>query len=156
MTVKHPATHLRVRFALVMFSLLTLVVSGCSVKFISDYDEVTDKSATALHKNVERFLLKMEATAGSSAGTYRKNKTFYDEAKVALSSMRMRAKAIPNNRLTVQHIELLEKNIDALRTLHEKRGPKGLAKPLVDPVRDALDAQFTAIIKLELAKKRGE
>lgn len=147
----------RVRFnlALVLFSMLTLVMSGCTVKFISDYDEVTDKSATALHKKVETFLIKMEHTAGTSAGEYVNNKDFYDETQVALRAMRIRAKAIPKNQLTVEHIDLLEKNVDELRNLHERRGRRGLPKTLVDPIRTAIGAQFTAIIKLELAKKRG-
>lgn len=144
------------RFVVLVLSLFVLVMSGCSVKLISDYDEFTDKAVVALHRKVDAFLRKMEDNAGFPAGTYAKNKEFYQEVMVDLSSMRMRASAIPQNQLTLEHIDLLEQNIEKLRELHEKRGEKGLAKALVDPIQTALDAQFTAIMKLELAKKRGD
>ncbi len=149
-------TRRHVRFVVSLLSILALAQLGCSIKLISDYDEATDKSATALHKKVDKFLIKMEREAGTPEGTYAKNTEFYDEIKIDLSSMRVRAKAIPKNQLTIEHIDLIEENIEKLRELHEKRGEKGLAKALVDPIRAAMDAQFTAIIRLELAKKRGD
>ena len=143
------------RLAILAVSLLTLIMSGCSITLISNYDEVTDKSATELQKKVEHFLLTMQAAHGTSAGEYANNKAFYDESTVALSAMRLRAGAIPHNERTVEQIGEIEKNIDRLRQLHEQRGPAGLTKTLVDPIRTLINTQFKAILTLEIAKKRG-
>jgi hypothetical protein len=156
MIAKRPDTRLSPFFGFVMVAILTVVMSACSVRFISDYDETTDRSVTELQRKVETFLVKMENTAGTSEGEYVNNKAFYDDVKVALSAMRVRAAAMPKNELTVQSIDLIEENIENLRQLHERRGEKGLSKALVEPIRTAINAQFTAILKLEFAKKRGE
>ncbi|MFQ5656342.1 MAG: hypothetical protein ACE5G5_02280 [Candidatus Methylomirabilales bacterium] len=141
-------------FTLVM-AILTVAIGGCQVRLISDYDAVIDRSATELQKKVETFLVKMEGAAGTSAGEYANNKAFYDETVVALSAMRVRAAAMPKNELTVESIDLIKENIENLRKLHKRRGERGLSKTVIDPVRTAMNTQFTAILKLELAKKRG-
>ncbi|MBI5179940.1 MAG: hypothetical protein HZA05_00895 [Nitrospirae bacterium] len=146
----------RIAVLSVLFSLFFLIVSGCSVKLISDYDEVIDKSVTELQKKVEAFLIKMEGSAGSSEGEYINNRSFYNEANVEMSAIRLRAEAIPENKITVQHINEIEKNFENLRLLHEKRGQKGLTKDLTDPIKVILNIQFKAILTLEFAKKRGK
>ena len=129
---------------------------GCTLKLISDYDDVTDKSVTELQKKVETFLVRMEAAAGTSEGEVGSNKAFYDETKIALSSLRLRAEAIPNNKLTAEQISGLQDNIEVLRKLHESAGHGGLTKILVEAPRTAFNTQFKAILTLELAKKRGK
>ena len=146
----------RLAFLFVLFPLFFLIASGCSVKLISDYDEVIDKSVTELQKKVEAFLIKMEGSAGSSEGEYINNRSFYNEARVEISAMRLRAEAIPENNITVQHINEIEKNIENLRMLHEKRGQKGLTKDLIEPVRAIINIQFKAMLTLEFAKKHGK
>lgn len=146
----------RIAVLSVLFSFFLLIASGCSVKLISDYDEITDKSVTELQKKVETFLIKMEGSAGSSEGEYINSRSFYNEARVEISAMRLRAEAIPENKITVQHINEIEKNIENLRLLHEKRGQKGLTKDLTEPVRAIINIQFKAMLTLEFAKKRGK
>ncbi len=138
------------------FLLFILIVCGCSIKLISDYDEVIDKSVTELQKKVETFLLKMEAASGTSEGEYINNKSFYNEAKVEMTAIRLRAEAISENKITVQHITEIEKNIESLRLLHEMRGQRGLTKDLTDPIRVIINTQFKAILTLEFAKRRGK
>ncbi len=53
-------------------------------------------------------------------------------------------------------MQLIEKNIENLRLLHEKRGQKGLTKDLTEPVRAIINIQFKAMLTLEFAKKRGK
>ncbi len=133
-----------------------LMIAACTVKLISDYDEALDRAASDLQIKVEAFLVKMQASAGTPDGEYAKNSTFYDEVKVALSAMRLRAEATPKNELTVEQIGLLEKNLENLRQLHESAGPAGLSKTVVATTRTLLNTQFKAILTLELAKKRGQ
>lgn len=146
----------RIAVLFVLFPLFFIIVVGCSVRLISDYDEVIDKSVTELQKKTEGFLIKMENAAGTSEGEYINNRSFYNESKVEITAIRLRAEAIPENKITVQHIAEIEKNFENLRLLHEKRGQKGLAKDLTEPIRAIINIQFKAMLALEFAKKRGK
>jgi hypothetical protein len=132
---------------------LALVLAGCtSVRLIAPYDEQTDKAVTELQRKVETFLIGLERNAGKPAGAYEANVKFYDEARVDLSSIRVRAAAIPKNDITLQQIDLLAENLRLLENLHKQGIPAGQVAPL----RSAFNAGFTAILKLEIAKKRGD
>ena len=65
----------------------------------------------------------------------------------------MRARAIPDNDITIQQIVLLKENIDLLEQLH-KLGC--LTKEQIETLRISFNSGFTAILKLELAKRRGD
>ncbi|MBI2370560.1 MAG: hypothetical protein HYV08_10085 [Deltaproteobacteria bacterium] len=97
----------------------------------------------------------MEATPGTSEGEYANNRVFYEQARAALGAMRFRAQASPGGEPTVQHLAELEKQIENLRRLHERRGQAGLTRAAIDPIRTAINAELKAIVALELARKRG-
>ena len=133
------------------------VLSGCmTIRLVGDYDEQIDKGVTQLQKDVETFLFKLEATAEEPADKveiYDKNKKFYDDTKVALSGLRVRADSIQRNSITVRMLDHLSNNITELEKMHRD----GLAKAEIDQsIRGGLNSQFTAILTLELAKKRGD
>jgi len=151
------AAHARVRRrAWTVASLLCLVMMGCAVHFVSDYDEVTDRTITELQVQTEAFVLKMADAAGTPAGTYDSNMVFYTEAKATILTMESRAAAMPKNQTTVDQLKKLAENIDLMAELHQKAGDKGLTVDLAGPVRDILDVQFRAIMKHEMDKKRGK
>lgn len=134
-----------------------LAVASCSsVRFLSEYDEVLDVGTTDLQRRVETFLFDMEAKAGTAAGEYAANRAFYDAVRVEHTVLRSRAQAVPKNALTVEQLDLLGASLDKLRELHERGGANGLPREVVEPARTALTTQFVSILKLELAKKRGE
>jgi hypothetical protein len=138
-------------------SLIAIAISGCAtVKLVGDYDEQIDKGVTQLQKDVETFLVKLEATADKSTArveSYDKNKKFYEDAKVALSGLRVRADSLERNSITVRMLDRLSNNLSRLERMHEG----GLTKPEIElSIRGAMNSQFTAILTFELAKKRGE
>jgi hypothetical protein len=136
---------------------LSLGPAGCgSVRFLSEYDEVLDLGTTDLQRRVETFLLDMEAKAGTPAGEFGAHRAFYDAVRVDLIVLRTRAQAVPKNALTVEQFDLLGSSLEKLRELHERGGANGLPREVVEPSRTALGAQFVSILKLELAKKRGD
>ncbi len=137
-------------------ALLTAGTYGCPVHFVSDYDQVTDETATALQTKVDTFLLKMQAAAGTPEGDYNHNKAFYDDMDGALQALLSRAEAIPQNDFTVEQVAALQRSMMDLRKLHEERGSKGLTGTFVGPAKSALDINFKAIIALEGAKRRGK
>jgi PBP1b-binding outer membrane lipoprotein LpoB len=132
---------------------LALAVSGCSIKLISSYDETTDKTVTALQKKTEAHLVALEAVEGLPECKYEKHKQFYDEAKVDVSAIAVRAAAIPKNDITTEQTVLLSSSLDNLEKLHKIAC---LSKDQIKPLRTQFNSSFTAILKLELAKRRGE
>lgn len=153
MTRTSKANPLRLLLAILMLLLLNACTT---VKLVGDYDQQIDKGVTALQKDVEAFLVKLEGTAKKTTDPvegYEKHTQFYDDAKVAISGLRVRADAIERNSLTVQMLDGLRRNLDRLERFHRE----GLKKGEIDAsLRGGFNAQFTAILTFELAKKRGE
>lgn len=133
-------------------ALLALALAGCaSVKLISDYDEETDRGITAFQKKIEGQLVFLERHIGTDKAAYAANVGFYDEARVDLRALRVRAAALPQNTITTQQIDLLLDSLERLELLHQE----GLAANDIPPLREAFNTSCTAILKLELAKKRN-
>lgn len=137
--------------------LIAITFGGCAtIKLVGDYDEQIDKGVTQLQKDVETFLVKLEATADKpedKVESYDKNKKFYEDAKVAISGLRVRADATERNSITVRMLDQLSNNISNLERMHRE----SLAKAEInESIRGGLNSQFTGILTFELAKKRGE
>ncbi len=140
------------RFLLVFLQgLLILLLTQCTVKLIADYDEVTDKAVTALQRKVNGFLVGLERLIGTPEAAYEKHTKFYDEVRVDIDAIRVRAGARLKNEITVKQLNLVRESMNQLEELHKL----GFSKvEQVEVVRKGLDIHFTAILKLELAKKR--
>jgi hypothetical protein len=134
----------------VVLSLVLLAATGCSVRLIAEYDKKIDDGITEVQKKTEAFLLKMERIAETPEGAYAKHIGFYDEVKVDLSLLRVRADAIAQNDLTSKQIGLLQDSFKSLEEQHKK----GLKPVMIESIRQSLNAQFTAILKLEVSKGR--
>lgn len=131
---------------------LLLLLSGCTVRLISSYDEKTDNAVTALQKDVTLFFITVQSQAGLPECVYSNHLGFYQQAKVDLSAIAVRSRAIAANEITVEQVELLQDSLTALEQLHQL----GCFTPSqVDNLRTSFDSSITAILKLELAKKRG-
>ncbi len=128
---------------------VTMACGGCaSVQLVADYNKKIDDGVTDLQKKTDSFLVKLER----DPEPYSKHTVFYDDAKVQVSLLKTRADAIALNSLTSRQIDELKASFTEL----EANDKKGNLRPITIPtVQDALDRQFTAILKLEEAKKRG-
>jgi hypothetical protein len=137
----------------VTFTLFLLILSGCTIKLVADYDEQTDRSVTELQRKLETFFVKLERQIGTPDADYVNYQTFYDGVKVDISAIKLRVSAIPKNQITLKQIELLEDNLATLEQLHQA----GITDiQVVKVVRDDFNTALTSILSLELAKKRGE
>lgn len=137
------------------FVLLALLIfsSGCTVKLISTYDENTDKAVTQFQKDFETFFVTVESQAGLPECKYENHKKFYMNSKVAISAIEIRARAIPKNEITIEQVGLLKDSLVLLEKLHKL----GCFKPSqVKYLRNSFNSSVTAILKFELAKKRGQ
>jgi len=136
---------------LVLTFVLTLTAGCSSVQLIAPYDDQLDKQVTALQTATETFLVKIEREGLSSADDYKKNYTaFYDDEKVAISGLAVRASAIALNSQTAGKIKNLKDTIDQMEKRHQE---SGLSKMDAAQFEESLDRIFRAILTLELAKK---
>ena len=148
--IKHLSKY--VTISRIVFLVITLTLSACATKLISSYDEATDKAVTALQKKTEEHLLSLEAVEGLPECQYKNYKKFYVEAKVDVSAINIRAAAIPKNEITTEQTVLLSKSLESLESLHKI---DCLSKDQISTLRLQFNSSFTAILKLELAKRRG-
>ena len=139
------------QWLIVLFCVLTL--TGCSVKLISSYDERTDQNVTALQKKVATFFVKVGSQVGLPECKYDNHVNFYQETKVDISAIEMRARAIPKNEITIEQVQLLKSSLNSLEQLHQL---DCFTENQVINLQSNFDTHLTAILKLELAKKRGD
>ena len=132
---------------------VAILLSGCAIALISDYDEVTDKTVTALQRKTEEHLVRLETTTGKPECEHPKFEKFYAEAKVDVSAIRTRTAAIPKNDISTKQIDQLGESLQSLEDLHRL---KCISKAQIPALRTPLNSIFTAILKLEIAKKRGQ
>jgi hypothetical protein len=127
-----------------------MTCDGCtSVQLVADYNKKIDDGVTDLQKKTDTLLVKLER----QPEPYSKHTGFYDDAKVQLSLLKTRADAIALNSLTSSQIDLLKSSFTEMEA-NDKKG--NLDRDTIPGVQDALDRQFTSILKLEEAKKRAE
>lgn len=131
---------------------LLCAVAGCaSIRLIADHDEQAVQMASEIHWKIETHLVYLERHLDMEGAKYEYHTEFYDEIRVDVRSLRVRAAAQPKNEVAVQQIDLMLRNVDLLEQMHRQ----GLAPNDVVPLRAAFETAATAFLRLELAKKRG-
>ncbi len=149
--MNHLVTGSRQR-ALTLLLLLTVVgASACSsIRLISDYDPIVDEAVTALQKDVDTFLTRLDDT---EPPTVEEATTVFDELQVDLRAIQVRASAQTKNELIIQQLDLVADNVELLAEAYLE----GIEDPQeIELFRNTFQTQFRAILKLELAKRRGE
>ena len=137
----------RVRSSL--FALLLTAASCAPARFISQYDEATDRGVTALHGKTAALLDHIQAS--QSPVSYASVSARYDEVRRDLHALALRNTARDKNDLTNQQLEQLRQALDEFEQLHRERG--AMSREAVGPARDAIDTIARAILKVELAKR---
>ena len=130
---------------------ILLALGGCSLVSISPYDSSADKAITKLHKQTAEFFAEFTKADELGCG-YSHHLPFYQNSKVSISSLLVRARAMADNHITVSQLELLSSSYSNLAQLHQL----GCFTPAqVNELWVSFDASFSAVLKLELAKKYG-
>ena len=148
--------------------LLILAVGSCSgIRLISDYDDVTDKSLTAIQQAVGDFIDLLIKQAGTDSAAFDKHKDFYDGIDTQLRRLEFRVALIPKNTKTIKLVKDIRSVIlgsansssegNSLRDLHcsvsnKDRGPSSTA---LEINRRNINQAISAALSLELAKKQG-
>ncbi|HEX8621386.1 MAG TPA: hypothetical protein VF718_05385 [Allosphingosinicella sp.] len=146
------------RLAKLPLIVLLVLLSGC-ITLMSPYDEKFDQLASDLQRKVST---QIEAIDGADAPDclYASNKAFYDDARVDASALAVRAASHELNSETIRQVEALTDSINTFEELHKSASNATPARCMssmeLSPIRRAFDQTLGAIIKLEVAKKRGK
>lgn len=149
---------LKVRYHFLFLGAVLLVsgllLSGCTLTLIGDYDDVIDKGMTDFQQKVETYLTKLENDASIPYDS-----AFYDDAYARLASMRSRAQASYKKDILVQQVDDLKATLDDFKKGDSKvaRGPDGKINiTFVMQTQKTFETEVESILKLELALKRGK
>ena len=129
---------------------ILLALGGCSLVAISPYDSSADKAITKLHKRTAEFFAETAKATDEPGCGYSHHLPFYQNSKVSMSSLLVRARAMADNSLTVSQLELLSSSYENLAQLHRL---DCFTLVQVSELWASFDASFSAILRLELAKK---
>jgi len=145
-----------------LFALVCVAALGCAtVRFVSDYDDTTDHDITALQKSVDASLT-MIATQHVPTCLYAAHAVFYQGVHADLHSLLIRNRARgASNQLTTDQIAVLDTvQIGSLEQLHQlasaRTPPACMDSAALVLDQQAIDQSLEAILKLELAKTRGQ
>jgi hypothetical protein len=105
--------------------LLPLLFYGCSVLFVSPYDEMTDRAANELTTRTEIFLVQYAARTDETGKVMKSGKSydreaaaFYNEARGAVAAMLLRSEQEEKNDEEVQILRDLSRQYDRLEASH--------------------------------------
>lgn len=131
------------------------LLAGC-VTFVAPYDEKIDQMTTALQLEVATEIEGMKAQEKPDC-LYPAHAEFYRSTRVELGALEIRANAHEMNGITVAQIGAARNALDDFEKLHQLASDKGRCMSAFElsPVQRAFDQMTGAILKLELAKKRG-
>lgn len=152
MRARHP--RLRLLFLLLALGASAPATPACfTARLVAEYDEQVDRTATRLQRAMDAFLTQLESLPGSDpARTYAENKEFYLQYGVDLRALKVRATGLQRNSITVEQIDRMENSLEQLRSTHESQNR--LSSAAIREFRNLFNAGWTAILTLELAKKR--
>ena len=135
--------------AILAFIVLPLVLAGCAVRTIGDYDEAIDKGITDVQQTAELYFSKLQSTPNTP---YDQN--FYDDMNARLAVLKSRASSLPKYPIIVEQIANLKSQFDTFQKL-DKSSARPFPSVAVTDAESAIAVSVESILRLELALKRG-
>lgn len=134
--------------------LILMALQACGpVRLISEYDELTDKTTLELQEKISSLFVKLERNIGTEKADYSSFTELYDEIRVSINTLEIRAAAIEKNKIIQDQVKEIKNMLDNLERLHKT----GFASAeQLKPLQQPFNSAFTAITKLQMALKRGE
>lgn len=131
-------------------------LSAC-VTLAAPYDQKIDDMATGLQREIS-LEIETLSTQDKPDCLYPNHVAFYRNARVDISALAVRAAAHDMNSETIQQIEDLRAALDDLEKIHQHDTQQNrcIAAAAFSPIRRAFDQITVAIVRLEIAKKRGQ
>jgi hypothetical protein len=130
--------------------LVLLALTGCSVKFIGDYDAQIDSGISEIQARAETYFWKLKNNPSTPY-----DPAFYDDINGHLVALRTRAHILPQYPIIEQQIENLQSQFADFQKLDQSM-PRPFPFGAVNAAESAITISVESILKLELALKRGD
>jgi outer membrane biogenesis lipoprotein LolB len=134
-----------------LLAFAALLLSGCSMTFISDYDQATMDEMQLINKKIDRFFLRL-SYEDPKERTYRKFKKAYLDIEVELHALKTMQVVRAMNELTVKQVDTALNLWQQERTSHQKNN--GISDILIKIHRSQYNRLFMAMIKGEASKPK--
>lgn len=138
-----------------------LVLAGCAVQLIADYDQHTFERTAELQEDVERLFATLEdaaATPDPEDDLYPAHAESYNRLVGTIRALEVRAQTLDRNQIPAEQIDLLRKSIESIQSEHrefsQRAVPKGFSAEALKILREPISQQFRAIFTLQEALKR--
>lgn len=104
------------------------------------------------------MLTDLERNPGKPKCSYASHGDFYAEAQVDLNVLTACNQFRPRNEITLQQLDLLTDSFKRLEELHRGADNQNTCLSLeeIEALRAGFDSSFGAVLKLELANRRGD
>ncbi len=129
--------------------MAALLLAGCAVKFIGDYDNAIDTGITDVQQKAELYFAKLQSTPNTP---YDQN--FYDDIDSHLAVLKSRALVLPKNQILVAQITNLKAQFDDFEKL-DKTSSRPFPSAAVTAAQAGIETSVESILKLEFALKGG-
>jgi hypothetical protein len=119
------------------------------------YDPKLEVAASDWKQKIGDFITDAEGKAGTPAGEYEASKQWYEDMQSTIGGQIANTKAAGGSPRAVEIMELLSKDIENLRKLHESGGKAGLTQEVGEPARAAIETELRAMTKLQAELRAG-
>ena len=128
-----------------------LLLAGCAVRLIGDYDDTIDKGVTDVQQKAELYFSKLQSNPNTPY-----DQGFYDEMNSRLAVLRSRASSLPKYPIILEQLNNLKSQFDTFQKL-DKSSTRPFPSVAVTDAESAIAVSVESILKLELAlKDRGK
>ena len=132
------------------FLFVALLLSGCAVRLIGDYDDTIDKGVTDVQQKAELYLAKLQSNPDTPY-----DQGFYDDINARLAVLKSRASSLPKYPIILEQLNNLKSQVDKFQEL-DKISKRPFPSGAVTAAESAIAVSVESILKLELAlKERG-
>jgi hypothetical protein len=139
------------RFAAMGF--LLLVVGGCHIKLVSEYDDNFVQAATSTQKAIGTLLQTLKNPPSGTDVTYNGNIATYNKIDVDINGLLVLASAHQNNDATIAQVNRLVSMVRDLESLHKKTD--ALSPAFLTQEQQDMNTAFTLVIRTENNKRAG-
>src|SRR5437763_13139433 len=131
-----------------MALVIVLFGTACPVKFVSDYDETTEKMATDLQKKIDGQMARWEIEQPNDpARGYAANKEFYADVLTDLNVLRTRVSVQPLNTQTTGIVDTITSSVKTMRDFHASHNI--VSTDAIISEQQIIDQQIGDLIALE-------
>lgn len=138
------------------FMLLSwlLLLAGCHIQLVSDYDPQFVDQATEVEKEIDTLLQSQRNPVSGADLSYEASKPAYNKIEVDLNLLLTRAQSHDNNQQSIAQVEDLIGTVQAVENTH--RRDNRLPLVLIANYQKSIRTDVSSIIRTENAKKAGK